>query len=216
MFLSAALLTALSAAAASAHLPAIRIALTLDPALPAGISRLATEEAAAIWKPYGVAIVTPAPAPDRAVTILTVRLHPGLPAPGTTSTPFAAVRFFGGVPEPTLLLYYDAITTVALKRAEEGDIRASRWPQALRDRMTARLIGRALAHEIGHWLLRTTTHSPTGLMRATHPTSDLLAAHRQHFTLAAQDVTLLGDAVRRLRASPGQEAKRFLEQKVKR
>jgi hypothetical protein len=39
-------------------------------------------------------------------------------------------------------------------------------PTALADLMLGRALGRALAHEIGHYLLGTARHSPHGLMRA--------------------------------------------------
>ncbi len=38
---------------------------------------------------------------------------------------------------------------------------------AVADRDAGALIGRAIAHEVGHLLLGTSSHSPTGLMRAT-------------------------------------------------
>jgi hypothetical protein len=60
-------------------------------------------------------------------------------------------------------------------------------PPAVREQMTGRLIGRALAHEIGHVLLRSRDHSRDGLMRATHRSSDLIAPERQGFGLSVDD-----------------------------
>jgi hypothetical protein len=203
MIVSAALLAMSLGAGAASGLPALKIALTLDPQLPPQVARLAVEEAAAIWRPYGVTVEAsasslPCPDPGAVISTLAVRIQPGRPNPGVRSAPFAAVRFFNGEPESTLLLYYEAITSLALGRAEVGGARVSDGPRSLRERMAARVVGRALAHEIGHWLLRSRAHSAAGLMRAAHPTSHMLAAHRRHFTLAPEDVARLGEAVRRV------------------
>jgi hypothetical protein len=47
-------------------------------------------------------------------------------------------------------------------------------PGALGDMFLGRALGRALAHEIGHYLLGTTNHSERGLMRAQFTPEDLL------------------------------------------
>jgi hypothetical protein len=39
-------------------------------------------------------------------------------------------------------------------------------PPAVTDRLLGVILGRAVAHEIGHYLPDTHTHAPTGLMRA--------------------------------------------------
>ena len=187
----------LTAVEASAP-PALRIALTLDPQLPPSVAGLAVEEAAAIWRPYGISVeASPYPNPDPSIRPLTVRIQPETPNLPSRTTAFAAIQFLNGEPQPTLLLYYKAITSLARRPAEVG-ISASDWPQALRDQIAARVAGRALAHEIGHWVLQSRTHSVVGLMRAAHPTTHLMAAHRRPFRLAPEDVERLGDAVRLL------------------
>jgi hypothetical protein len=47
-------------------------------------------------------------------------------------------------------------------------------PTTLADTLVARALGRALAHEIGHYLLGTGQHSAHGLMRASFAPQDLL------------------------------------------
>jgi hypothetical protein len=49
------------------------------------------------------------------------------------------------------------------------------------------VLGRALAHEIGHFLLRSRNHSTVGLMRANPSVSDLIGRSRQTFSLSADD-----------------------------
>ena len=43
------------------------------------------------------------------------------------------------------------------------------------------MLGRALAHEIGHYLLRTPGHSKSGLMRAAQTAADLIRDDRGPF-----------------------------------
>jgi hypothetical protein len=47
--------------------------------------------------------------------------------------------------------------------------------------------GRALAHEIGHFLLRSRHHSAAGLMRARQSAYDLVSVDRRGFTLTAEE-----------------------------
>jgi hypothetical protein len=65
------------------------------------------------------------------------------------------------------------------------------WPKALYDLVTGRVLGRALAHEIGHFLLRSREHSRKGLMRPRHQVPDLVGADRSRFVLSADEVTRL-------------------------
>ena len=210
MSFAAALLATLSLGAASSGTdPAISIALVLDPRLPPAVGREAVREAAAIWSPYGVRIRvhgTAAPVPDTerpADAILTIRNEPVTAGREPGGTPFAAMRFLpGGEPEPTIFLFYEALKSVALERTDVGGLRESSWPPALRDRLAGRVVGRAVAHEIGHWLLRSRTHSDAGLMRAIQPTTGLVAASRGPFALGEEDVARLRIAVRRLSLEP--------------
>lgn len=60
---------------------------------------------------------------------------------------------------------------------------AQRAPIAARDAFVGRALGRALSHELGHYLLNTKAHSPRGLMRAYWPSDELFAAWRGGFEL---------------------------------
>ena len=54
-----------------------------------------------------------------------------------------------------------------------------RWPAMLHDRIIGRAVGRVMAHEIGHYLLRTSAHADRGLMRPLM-TPDLLTLPSRH------------------------------------
>jgi hypothetical protein len=56
-------------------------------------------------------------------------------------------------------------------------------PPVLTQTFLARAIGRAIAHEIGHYVLRSTAHSPAGLMRARYAVDDIMDGRRSHFRL---------------------------------
>jgi hypothetical protein len=63
-----------------------------------------------------------------------------------------------------------AIARVSLDEAQRIAARNRLWTAGqphLRDLQIGVVIGRAVAHEIGHYLLDTSTHAPAGLMRAT-------------------------------------------------
>ena len=51
----------------------------------------------------------------------------------------------------------------------------------------ARALGRALAHEMGHYILRSKVHTPRGLMRAAWTSSQTFAVSRDGFALTAQE-----------------------------
>ena len=63
----------------------------------------------------------------------------------------------------------------------------SEWPPDFREVVLGRVLGRALAHEIGHFLLRSRNHSAIGLMRANPSISDLIGRDRRGFFLSADD-----------------------------
>lgn len=68
-------------------------------------------------------------------------------------------------------LYYDHVTTVARRAGID----------------VGELLGRALAHELGHLLLGISGHSPTGLMRAIWTDAELRANRQEDFLFAPLD-----------------------------
>ena len=57
------------------------------------------------------------------------------------------------------------------------------------------ILGHALAHEIGHLLLGSNSHSPTGLMRAHWGQSDLKKASLELLRFSRDEVGRIRDAV---------------------
>jgi hypothetical protein len=63
-------------------------------------------------------------------------------------------------------------------------------PEALTRLLVARFLGRILAHELGHILLNSAQHQPTGLMRAHYRARDVLSAPISTYTLGVGERAL--------------------------
>jgi broad specificity phosphatase PhoE len=85
-----------------------------------------------------------------------------------------------------ITLYYRAVVRLAMGTTALG-IEAWRWPAGLRDQVIARVLGRALAHEVGHFVLRSPHHSSSGLMRAQQRAAALANSDRKAFALTELD-----------------------------
>ena len=187
----------------------ITILLDLDAGLPPGVDRVAVDEAAGIWRPYGVDVALrelspPCEFAQGEATTVSVRM-PGvsrgqIPGP----SPFGSMRFVSGVPEPAIFLHYDAITRLVQDAGVLG-IREAQWPTALRTRVMGRIVGRVLAHEIGHFVLRSTRHTSRGLMRPVQSVSELIAGNREMYELTPQDLSLLRAAMTLRAAADAEE-----------
>ena len=67
----------------------------------------------------------------------------------------------------------------------------SQWPPLMRERIVGRVVGRVLAHEIGHYALRTTAHARAGLMRPAHVPLALVAPEPRPFALSKAEAAHL-------------------------
>jgi hypothetical protein len=185
-------------AASDAVPPRLRVEIVFDgPPVSPMIKASAMKEAARIWAEYGVA-VSPIEAgrrgSDGAVGLSVMfTASPGpRPESGESGT-LGSIRFTDGVPEPAITMYPDAVAAIVASMRVKGDAFSSL--PAFRGLMEGRVLGRALAHEIGHFLLRSRNHSPAGLMRALQPASDLVAPDLRRFRLSADEVTRLVSGV---------------------
>jgi hypothetical protein len=172
----------------------LAIAFAPTPALPPAVMAAAIVEAARLWAPYGVD-VQPArsggPAPGAATTLTVVAAEPSsaerLRAPGA----LAAIEFGAcGLPRPRIAIYAADVSGfighTRVLGASEGQ-----WPRAMRDQILGRAVGRVLAHEIGHYVLRTPGHAGHGLMRAEQRPDDLVAPNRDALGLSPGEIARL-------------------------
>jgi hypothetical protein len=173
----------------------LRVEIAFDgPPVSPMIEASAMKEAARIWAEYGVAVSTIEAGRfgggDGAVG-LTVTFTAS-PDPRPQGGTLGSIRFTDGVPQPAITMYPDAVAAIVASMRFASDVLYTQPP--FRDQMLGRVLGRALAHEIGHYLLRSRNHSPAGLMRALQQASDLVAPDRRGFRLSADEVTRLVSA----------------------
>jgi hypothetical protein len=173
----------------------ITLALPPTPAVPPATLRAAAAEAAALWERYGVAIDA-APcdsASDEGIVLILVPVampRTGVPAAGWRGA-LAAISFDAdGVPEPRVTLFLtDFLAFVATTRLFGQP--ESEWPRSLREQLVGRVLGRLLAHEIGHFVLRMPRHTAAGLMRSLQFADELVAPSRRAFALTGVDTSRL-------------------------
>lgn len=96
-----------------------------------------------------------------------------LPSPGPSSEALGWIEFVDGVPVPAVTLSRGRAMGVVAGAQWMGRSLRFQLP-ALQNQMVERALGRALAHEIGHYVLRSRAHTPDGLMRAHFRAADLL------------------------------------------
>jgi hypothetical protein len=153
----------------------------------------AMEEVTRIWAAYGVDVrrVNPNDAGWDGARRLTVVLadHPdvaGHKKRQVAGDVLASISFLDDQPRPTIVVYPNTIVAIVSDSPLLGR-HVSEWPPDFREVVMGRVLGRALAHEIGHFLLRSRNHSTVGLMRANPSVTDLIGRDRQTFFLSADD-----------------------------
>lgn len=188
-----------NAAAPSTPAPVLNLRLTVSSEL-SGVSRMALiTEAESIWRDGHVRLrwlegsESPASGPSLRVLV----------------TPRAVTSVADGHRWPVgELLRFDASTAIAVASITGAErIVEQSQPFRFVDLPTARqyrlgvVLGRAVAHEIGHYLLDTNTHAPYGLMRASIDAREFADLRTGTFRLDRQAVTHLA-----ARASRGIDA----------
>jgi hypothetical protein len=190
-----------SSAITAAPWPRIKVDIVFSGRpMPRLLEATAVKEATLIWAQYGVDLIATnpdTPCRDGAIAIAVVLVdHPESPVPDSA---LGSIVFVEGGPGSQILMYPNAIvalvsTATVLERSEPE------WPTMLRHVVLGRVLGRALAHEIGHFLLRSRDHSTIGLMRARQSVADLVAPERNRFTLSQDE----GARLRSVRSAASQ------------
>jgi hypothetical protein len=85
----------------------------------------------------------------------------------------ALIRFAEGRAQPHV--YASVGATGRVLARDLARPRLDVLPPRLAEQRLARALGRAIAHEVGHYLTNSPAHTPRGLMRPSHRSSDLLA-----------------------------------------
>jgi hypothetical protein len=165
--------------------PALHVVLAFDDGAARPMETAVVKEAARVWAAYGIAV--DGPTEDARGRPGTITLHVSMaqrPARGTSDQSLGSIVFHDGVPEPSISLYVASADDL-ISTATEYD--PSHWPVAFHNELLARVLGRALAHEIGHYVLRMRGHSTVGLMRAVHPITELMEIRGGNLALSPGD-----------------------------
>lgn len=186
---AAALATSLAAAASTpSPLPPLVITVTEMTDMPARLVPRVLEEANAIWNSVGVTFVWRRVAPqaaarmDQVPAATPLRIIIGT-ARGTAREnriPLGWIQFDDDGPAREIYVSYRN----AVEYLKGSDLIvgiASQMTMLEREIYLARAMGRALAHELGHYLLASKEHTRRGLMQATHTASDFFDPQRRAF-----------------------------------
>lgn len=96
-----------------------------------------------------------------------------LQSSGSGPLPIAAIRFVNSQPTNAMLVSLDHAKLLLERDVRESRDLGERF-KYLKEIRLGRILGRAIAHEIGHFLNASATHTRDGLMRASHPIPDLI------------------------------------------
>jgi hypothetical protein len=169
------MITALAVAAASI----ISTPITIEMHAP-GISSIvvttAVQEATAIWRAAGLEISWCTSG------IVRVTIDDAPSVSRDSDKVIGYVTFTDAIPEPDVHLSFDNALTLLAETEGPGVVGA--MTRYERDSMLGRALGKALAHELGHFLLGR-DHTATGLMKAHRRTPDLFKRGREGFEITA-------------------------------
>jgi hypothetical protein len=175
-------------AAAALAVSPVHVMLLFAPGhpVPAAVQRAAISEAAAIWSPYDVVVSGAEPLHTAAhddVTLTVVMSPARAAADPMWTAPLGAVDFdAAGAPLHIVTVFILRLVTM-IEAAGPRHVPAWQWPRAIREQVVGRAMGRVIAHEIGHVLLRTRGHAPDGLMRAVQRADELVDPERARYRL---------------------------------
>jgi hypothetical protein len=170
--------------------PYIAPPLRITVVAPAAVERRFLDgmlsEAAAIWRAVGVILLwstTPGQRPAIPALGITVFVHEGVTDSPDGIATLGWIAFAGpGIPQPTIHLSRGNALELMTRTGSVHDS-----PNAWREYVLARALGRALAHELGHYLLKSPLHEPHGLMRAARPSVDFFSPSRLGFEITADE-----------------------------
>ena len=165
---------------------------TMDPMVLARVRA----EVDAIWNRYRIDVVWEPPResdeqalPDLWVQFVDARTPSARRERGLA---IAWLPFDNGTPTHRIQVSKKAAATILATTSWAGGRRALlHGPERLRTDALGRIVGRALAHEIGHYLLASPRHAERGLMQAVLHPRDLVSPGTSILTLGHVDVKAL-------------------------
>jgi hypothetical protein len=158
----------------------------------AGLARAARDEmmrrTTMMWRAAGVDVrwsLDPSPGgnatdggPHLRVAITADVAPSSSPAP----RPMASIRFVDGNPSASIDVYLSEVREL-LDVFVLDERPLTHRPSLLQQQLMGRVLGRAVAHEIGHVVFGSAGHARFGLMRPTHRLDQLIGRTDQPFTI---------------------------------
>ena len=182
-------------------LPTVTISVHSAPAISPVIIDRTLEEASAIWRPTGVtfkwqkAAAVQAEADPPQPTRPRVLIDDSRGTPRGASAPMGWVKFVDDEPDGDIHISHANAERFVLSVGGVGGS-ARRMTPAERFLLLGRTLGRALAHELGHYLLKSKEHTTNGLMKGRHSIQEFIGVHRKGFEV---DTAQREAIVRRIR-----------------
>jgi hypothetical protein len=178
---------------ASASRPQLLVVMRQDaqPPLAADLLRRIAAEAQEIWRPYldiafqSSADLVPFRGDDTLELLLTDRQSNGRMTPG-----LGWIDFVDGEPSRAITVSVGAARALT-EHGKIGGRPFAAWPPALRQLFLMRALARSVAHEIGHYLLRSKDHTVGGLMRARFTVDEIMTSSLSQYRLQRTEVALL-------------------------
>jgi hypothetical protein len=159
------------------------------------------DEAGAVWTTTGITLawrVVTGGRPEYSATPHVVINDDVGQTPRGGQTPIGWVQF-RHPDEPDQEIHISRGNGMKLLRASTGFGRSvDQMPPAEVDTLLGRMLGRALAHELGHYLLRSPTHTRFGLMRGDRTVQEFLAPGRLGFAVDALQRRVVADRIREM------------------
>lgn len=166
----------LSAPAATPALPrTVHLLIEQDGGLPASALHDATEQTRLIWKAAGVTVTSgreadPVPA---GAEIVPLRIEPETSKQINGRTVLAWVNLDEQRRPGPIFVSLPGLSKLLSRGDFHGRPVADQTRNVIRE-LTAQSVGRVIAHELGHYLLRSSLHSALGLMRPRYSAADLI------------------------------------------
>jgi hypothetical protein len=195
-FTAIAAVTAITESAPKAFsLPPMIVNVATVADVPASLVARMLEETDAIWRGSGFTFVWRHAAREVVPYARMSEAGPYVPTtlrvvvgndPGASSDgklPLGWIRFDDEqTPEQEIYVSHgNAMQFIAGARGIVGIL--SEMPSAHREMLVGRAMGRALAHELGHYLLASKAHTKKGLMRASRTASEFFSMERWAFAI---------------------------------
>ena len=184
-----------AAPASSDAVPPMIVTVSVDAAVSPGVVQAVLAEADAIWRPGGITFVwqrTPRATPPYARAVaaapylpntlhLTIGDSRGTGANGRLPLGWILFDDMTLPGQEIYLSYANARQLMEEARGVVGLI--DQMPVLQRETLLARAMGRALAHELGHYLLASKVHTERGLMKAIMTAVELFAPDSRAFRI---------------------------------